>query len=308
MFVSPAQAAEKFLKDPADFVAKTKAATIQLADVGPRATALGNALNDLPLLKKTLATAEGATMVDCVALAFEVFHKLFRDTILDLTSTYPADYKNGSGDVFWTGHKKFPAVADYDPSNQTHVDFMVAASNLFACMLQVHPAKHASVSNDADNRWMAQYRGGKWLSKTLSKVGVPEYVKGKVSMEGDDAGGADGDDAGDAEDIAKVEALLAELNATAAAAAAKGDGATSVEAADFEKDDDDNFHIDFITACANLRASRNQFLGVSTRLCSRTLMGCSAPSFAPSVLSGRGGACYLLRMLTYALLMTSLHS
>lgn len=30
---------------------------------------------------------------------------------------------------------------------------------------------------------------------------------------------------------------------------------TGFEAADFEKDDDDNFHIDFITAAANLRAA-----------------------------------------------------
>lgn len=282
LFVSPAQAAEKFSKDPAEFVAKTKATTVQLADKGPRATAVGNALNDLPLLKKTLQTAAGATMEDCVALAYEVFHKLFRDTILDLTNTYPVDYTTASGDVFWTGHKKFPAVADYDPSNQTHVDFMIAASNMFACMLQVHPAKHASVNNDQDNRWMAKFRDVKWLTKVLAKVKVPEYVEGKVSMEGDEAAGGDADADDDSEAIAKVEALLDELMATVA----KGKPA-SVEAADFEKDDDDNFHIDFITACANLRAA-NYHIPEAPRHKCKMIAGNIIPAIATTTASVTG--------------------
>ena len=36
--------------------------------------------------------------------------------------------------------------------------------------------------------------------------------------------------------------------------AALGSAPNIFEPADFEKDDDDNFHIDFIAACSNLRA------------------------------------------------------
>lgn len=36
------------------------------------------------------------------------------------------------------------------------------------------------------------------------------------------------------------------------------EGEGNFEPADFEKDDDDNFHIDFVSACANLRATNYQ--------------------------------------------------
>ena len=62
-----------------------------------------------------------------------------------------------------------------------------------------------------------------------------------MSKSGDDASNSD----------ARLAALLAELEALSAA----GGAAVKFEPADFEKDDDDNFHMDFITACTNLRAT-----------------------------------------------------
>ena len=129
--MSSAQAADKFLQDPAAFIAKTKAETVQLADVGKRSSAVAKALVGLRLLKKTLQAAKKPTMKDCVQMAFTVFHALFRDKIVDLTTTYPEGEKTESGDPFWSGHKKFPASAAYDANNDVHVAFMVSATNLF---------------------------------------------------------------------------------------------------------------------------------------------------------------------------------
>ncbi len=83
------------------------------------------------------------------------------------------------------------------------------------------------------------------------------YVAKKVEVEEEKKEGEEekkqeaAEDAPD--DVAAKAALTASLNGL------KGgiDGSTIVPA-DFEKDDDSNFHIDFINAAANLRASNYQ--------------------------------------------------
>ena len=55
--------------------------------------------------------------------------------------------------AFWSGHKKFPSSVTFDPGNALHMDFMIAATNMFASMLSVHPPKHTSELNDPSNRW-----------------------------------------------------------------------------------------------------------------------------------------------------------
>jgi len=119
-------------------------------------------------------------------------------------------------------------------------------------MLKIHPEKHTSEHNDPAHRWMAQYRDAAWVNAVIAKLPEPEYKPGAVADLGDEhkteGGEADAEKELDAE-FDKLEELLVALEALA--------GATSsdkFEPADFEKDDDDNFHIDFVTACSNMRA------------------------------------------------------
>jgi ubiquitin-activating enzyme E1 len=126
----------------------------------------------------------------------------------------------------------------------------MAAANLFACMLKVHPAKHPSEQNKAHaERWMAPYRDASWLNMAVNHLEVPEYHRGAVADLDDETGAAADEDADDEPLVAELEAAIKEMEA----AATKVQD-LSVEPLDFEKDDDDNFHIDFIAACANLRA------------------------------------------------------
>jgi hypothetical protein len=134
---------------------------------------------------------------------------------------------------------------------------MLAATNLFASTLKIHGAKPPVQDNDREKRWKAEYRDKDWLNSIIAKLEEPAYVKGSVSMDGDEE--ADEAEEGEAEANAQLELILKDLLSVGDVGAKAG-----FEPADFEKDDDDNFHIDFITACSNLRAV-NYHIPTATR-------------------------------------------
>jgi|EP01046_Picozoa_sp_COSAG06_P005956 ubiquitin-activating enzyme E1 len=276
VFVSPAQEAAQFLEDSEAYIAKEKSKTLDLND----ASKISKAIEPLTNLKDSLASAtSGATIEGCVKMAWGLFHSLFRDKIMTLISQFPEDCKTKDGKPFWSGHKKFPVVAEFSKENPTHVDFMVATTNLFASMLKVHPMKHASEKNDPSNRWQAQYRDTAWLFGVIDSLGgPPEYVKGAVADLDEEATG--GAEKGDDEEGAQLAALFDEL-----AGLAKAENI--FEPADFEKDDDDNFHIDFVAACSNLRAI-NYRIPEAPREKAKMIAGRIIPAIATTTASVTG--------------------
>lgn len=234
LFVKSSKQAKKFYEDPDQFISERATSTDD-----------AQAIFEVRGLISLLRAAANPTVQSAGQMAFDYFHFLFRDKIQDLTTAFPEDArvvdletKQDKG-PFWFGHKRFPQAAAFDPANETHWKFQVATTALFAALLKVVPAKPEN-----GDGYLKDWRNQQWCMEQARHLTVPAYVAGGVNTEGDEAtGGGAKTDSKEA-----LVGLLKQLEDF------KSKPLPTLEEADFEKDDDFNFHIDFITQVANLRA------------------------------------------------------
>ena len=228
-----------------------------------------------PTFSKTVKRAtrmlrqKPATFADCVAVARAKFEHYFANGAKQLLHLFPPSHtvKDGDKDVlFWTPPKVAPTPLIFDATNPLHLDFIVAFANLHAHMWGL-PAERDAAK----------------VAEIAAKVKVPDFVprdgkvvetdptkkQGEVAAPAPDAAPADEGVA--AQEFEKlVRALAEELP--------RGRGVTLM-VEDFEKDDDTNFHIDFVTACGNLRACNYQIKPVD-RLEAKRIAGRIIPAIA----------------------------
>ncbi|EGD80261.1 hypothetical protein PTSG_10936 [Salpingoeca rosetta] len=143
LFVSPASQLQQFLEDPEGFISGLQTKIEQHERIG----ALERGVDTLKAIKDLAAQVLVFVVVVEVSLAWRDFHAFFRDVILDLIATFPADAKTKSGEPFWSDHKIFPEALEFDPQNPLHKEFLIAAANLYACVCKVHPTKYPSKEN-----------------------------------------------------------------------------------------------------------------------------------------------------------------
>ncbi|CAD2222818.1 Ubiquitin-activating enzyme active site, putative [Angomonas deanei] len=151
-------------------------------------------------------------------------------------------------------------------------------------MLGIHPPKPEARFNDENNRWMKEYRSVDWLKSALKARPPPKYVQGDIE-------GLDDDLAADKKEEPKVsnEELEKEFKSLLDEATTLSSNCKNTKAGmlEFEKDDDDNFQIDFIAACSNLRAS-NYEITTADRMKVKLVAGKIIPAIATttSVVTG----------------------
>jgi ubiquitin-activating enzyme E1 len=117
----------------------------------------------LPILEaveENLITNAAETFDDCVKWARLKFEELFNMNIRKLTSQFPADHLTDEGLPFWSGTKRFPSPAQYDPENPHHSQFITAAAFLRARTFRITP------EDDAPARAAAVDVGG-WSRKVI---------------------------------------------------------------------------------------------------------------------------------------------
>lgn len=234
LFVKLGKSSQNYLENPLVFEEKVR----DMSKSEP-----GVAFFDCRCLTSLLRAAKNPTIGAAAQLAYDLFHYLFRDRIKDLQSAFPRDARmtdENKNDIgpFWSEKKRYPSVVVFNSEDDSHVDYMISCTCLFACMLGL-----VSPKEEGDNEWCAEFRTRDWLLGVVSSLNPPEYIQAPVS-----GAGLEGPDNNEAQMDAIIDRLFGDLRSEAS-----GLCLPSLEPADFEKDDDYNFHISFITSAANLR-------------------------------------------------------
>lgn len=220
-FVGPPEAVNMYLSQP-NYIEQT----LKQA---------GNEKQTLEQLHDFLVANKPLTFDDCIAWARHQFEGQYNNAIQQLLYNFPRDSKTSSGQPFWSGPKRAPTPLKFDSSNPTHLGFIVAGANL-------HAFNYGIKNPGADKEY---YR------KVVDNMIIPEFTpKSGVKIQADEneADPNAGNAGSSFDDNAEIQRLVDSLPSPKSLAGFR------LNPVEFEKDDDTNHHIDFITAASNLRA------------------------------------------------------
>eukprot|EP00096_Caligus_rogercresseyi_P005507 TRINITY_DN210_c0_g1_i2.p1 TRINITY_DN210_c0_g1~~TRINITY_DN210_c0_g1_i2.p1 ORF type:complete len:1077 (+),score=356.07 TRINITY_DN210_c0_g1_i2:323-3553(+) len=234
---------KQFLSDPNGFISST----MKLAGVQPFKT--------LEMLKKLLVDERPQSFKDCVQWARLLWQDLFHNQIAQLLHSFPPDRVNKSGLPFWSGPKRCPKPLEFDVEDDLHMSFLLNGANLYADVYAI-----------PQTRDLVQVRSA------IEGFNVPKFVpKSNVEIPENDSQAQELANSKDLSDMNDLQHLIDSIP--------KNIESLTIRSLDFEKDDDTNFHMDFIVAASNLRAD-NYSIGRSDRHISKLIAGRIIPAIA----------------------------
>lgn len=206
------------------------------------------------------------TFEQCIEWARLRFEDYFNCSIQQLLFNFPKDSVTTSGAAFWSGPKRAPDGIVFDTDNDLHMDFIVTAANLYAFTFGLKGHKD-----------LVAYK------EVLSNISVPEFApKQGIKIAANDSEAQAQQSAGD--DFDEIDKIIQSIPPPSNFSGMR------LNPIEFEKDDDTNFHIDFITATSNLRAS-NYAIPIATRHKTKFIAGKIIPAIATTTAFVTGLVC-----------------
>jgi len=171
---------------------------------------------------------------------------------------YPLDHTDDEGIAFWSGNKIYPIAFEFDVENNTDIDFVVTFSHIWADAMGIPQNKRYSVT-----------RVDKFV-KFLQRLNPPKEVRCKdVGLDDSDTVETKSGSKSMVQMIEEIANLVVENKQLIA----------NMQPISFEKDDDTNNHIDFITNFSNKRAA-NYRIEPKDRLTTKSIAGKIIPAIA----------------------------
>lgn len=246
-----------FGETPKNAIEYLKGADAFLKQVASGTTITGT-IEILKSLKELIILKKKNSFDACIAFARERFHNLFNCSIAQLLFTFPPDYKDQNGIPFWTGPKRAPSIIELDMKDELHMMFIRSLANILSVALHIPCAKEC--------------KEPAYIAKVTSSVKLAPFVPKKVAIQTDDKEPVVSQSLGDEDK--ELEDLKKELIALCV-----GLKPSDFESIEFEKDDETNFHVDYIHSTANLRA-RNYKIQECDKLRTRGVAGHIIPAIA----------------------------
>ncbi|XP_071795032.1 ubiquitin-like modifier-activating enzyme 6 [Asterias amurensis] len=224
---------------------------------------------------------------DCITSARIKFEKYFNHRAKQLLSVFPLDHMMNDGTPFWQSPKRPPAPVEFNSASELHMLFVVSTARLIAACSNISVSEH-DLSTDT-------------LLQILSKVKVPQFKRSSKVIEVDATASSEKPESSEqsfsSDDMEQCRQELSHLIMERKAIPAR----CHMTPAEFEKDDDTNGHIDYITSASNLRAAMYH-IEPADRFKTKRIAGKIVPAIATTTAAVAGLA--TLELIKYVLRST----
>lgn len=187
--------------------------------------------NDLPMIEGIKFTLDNipSSFSDCIRFAYKLWHDYHRDQIFQLLQRFPINAMTNTGLPFWSGTKKCPQSITFSSQRPLMISYIHACANLWATIFNMLPC------ND-----MAYI---KLILDGLTPPVIHLDPSIHISV-------TDEEEKLNKEQSAKMVDIDEMIKTLPDPTKYK----IKITPHEFEKDDDTNYHIDYITASSNMRA------------------------------------------------------
>jgi ubiquitin-activating enzyme E1 len=220
------------------------------------------AMEDINLFTKKYPTQING-LYECAKWAVDMFTENYYNNIIQLLHVFKPDHEVAPGVLFWAAGKRCPTPIEFNINNTTHMEYIESTTHLIA----------RSCGIDDTFTQLELYN----LIKDYKPL---EYIPKKIKI-------ASTDD--EIKNIVQDENVEIELGD-------KNKFTNTFISQEFEKDDDSNWHINWITSASNIRAL-NYGINIADRQKTKGIAGRIIPAIATTTSAVSG--LILIEMLKY---------